>query len=145
MPKKQHQPTPEWHHMDAKDHVLGRLATRVASLIMGKHRPDFTPRVIAPVYVVVTNSNHVRLTGDKENQKMYRHHTRHPKGLKERTAREQRSRDSRILITEAVSGMLPKNNLRKERLRHLKVYPTEKHPHEAQLAIKNSTVNTTQA
>ncbi len=123
----------EWHHLDARGKVLGRLATRVATLLLGKHHADFTPHRIAPVYVVVTNSNHVLLTGKKETHKVYRRYSGYSGGIHERTAASQRSRDSRRLIIEAVAGMLPKNSLRRGRLRHLKVYPADTHLHHAQL------------
>lgn len=126
-------PRAEWHHIDARGVVLGRLATRVATLLLGKHRPDYAPHIVSSVYVVITNSDHVHLTGRKETTKLYRRYTGYPGGVRERNVAVQRKRDSRFLITEAVSGMLPKNNLRRERLRHLKVYTGEHHPHAAQL------------
>jgi large subunit ribosomal protein L13 len=123
----------EWHHLDARNKVLGRLATQAAQLLLGKHRVDSRPHVVVPVYVVVTNSDEVVLTGTKERNKLYRRYTGYPGGLRERTAEEVRRLDSRRLIIEAVTGMLPKNSLRAERLKHLKVYATAEHPHEAQL------------
>lgn len=128
--------TGEWHHFDAKDKVLGRLATEVASLLIGKHRVDVSKNAVAPVHVVVTNTDLVKLTGRKESQKMYRHYSGHPGGLKERSVAEQRRRDSRVIVEQAVFGMLPKNNLRAEYMRHLRLFKDEKHPHEVQL--KNS-------
>ena len=123
----------EWHQIDAKKRVLGRLASEVAQLLLGKHRVDWAAHTVAPVYVVITNVDKVVLTGKKEQQKMYRHYSGYPGGLKERTAAEQRKRDARRIVEEAVSGMLPKNNLRDERMRHLKLYMGTKHPHQAQL------------
>lgn len=123
----------EWHHLDAKGKVLGRLATQAATLLTGKHRADWSANVVAPVYVVVTNTDQVVVTGAKEDQKLYRRYTGHPGGLRERSLREQRKRDSRRIIEDAVSGMLPKNNSRKLVLRHLKLYPTDQHPHLPQL------------
>lgn len=128
----------EWHVMDATSAPLGRLATRVAELLMGKHRPDYVPNKVAPVYVVVTNSDSLKVTGDKMNQKMYRHYTGYPGGLKERALKEEMIRDSREVIRLAVFGMLPKNNLRAERMRQLKVYVGAEHPHMAQTNTKNS-------
>ncbi len=122
-------PSHEWHVFDANDKVLGRLATQVAQLLIGKHRPDYAPNKVPPVYVVVTNTDHVALTGSKETQKMYRHYTGYPGGLKERSVQEQRRRDSRRIVEDAVSGMLPKNNLRAVRLQHLKLYTGADHPH----------------
>lgn len=123
----------EWHQLDAKDQVLGRLATKIAMLLMGKHRADFELNQAKPVFVVVTNTDHVVLTGKKEDQKMYRHYSGYPGGLKERTVREQRLRDSRVIIEQAVVGMLPKNNLRAVRMRRLKLYAGIDHPHLPQL------------
>lgn len=123
----------EWHILDAKGKVLGRLATRAAHLLLGKHRTDFEQRLIAPVYVVVTNAALVAVTGNKETQKLYRHHTGYPGHLKERSLQEQRRRDPRKIIQLAVAGMLPKNGLRKKRLSHLKVYPGPDHPHKPQV------------
>lgn len=129
----------EWHHLDAKNKVLGRLATQAAVWLLGKHRPDFSPQSVAPVYVVITNTDHVVLTGRKEEQKMYRHYTGYHGGLRERSVAEQRRRDSRRIVEEAVSGMLPKNNSRKLLMRHLKLYAGPEHPHLAQLATPNNT------
>ena len=128
--------TQEWHHFDAKGKVLGRLATPITQLLLGKHRADYAANRVAAVYVVVTNSDEVVLTGRKEEQKMYRRYSGYPGGLKERTAKDVRARDSRRLIWEAVFGMLPKNSLRRERMLHLKIYPTAEHPHMAQINSK---------
>jgi len=125
--------TPEWHHLDAEGKVVGRLATEVARLLLGKHRLDFTRHQIAPVFVVVTNTDKVIFTGRKEEQKSYHHFTGYPGGLKTRSVAEQRRRDSRKIVFEAVWGMLPTNSLRRERMNHLKLYATDKHPHGAQL------------
>ena len=119
----------EWHVLDAKDKVLGRLATQAATLILGKHRTDFTQHLVAPVYVVVVNAADVVVTGSKETQKLYRRHSGHPGNLKERSLREQREKDPRKIIELAVSGMLPKNGLRKKRLTHLRIYVGAEHPH----------------
>lgn len=122
-------PAPEWHVLDADNKVLGRLATEAARLLLGKHRRDYTPHLVAPVYIIVTNTDKVALTGSKETQKTYYHYTGYPGGIRHRTVREQRERDSRRIISSAVSGMLPKNNLRRERLAHLKLYRGAEHPH----------------
>jgi large subunit ribosomal protein L13 len=124
----------EWHHLDAKGKVLGRLASMTARLLLGKHRLTAAPHAVAPVNVVITNSDYVVLTGNKEQAKMYRRYTGYPGGLRERSAAQQRQRDSRRLIVDAVSGMLPKNSLRDQRLAHLKVYPGAEHPHQEQVA-----------
>lgn len=123
----------EWHHIDARGKVLGRLAVEAAKLLLGKHRIDWARHKVAPVYVVITNTDQVELTGKKEKQKVYRHHTGYPGGLKERSIAQQRRRDSRRIVAGAVSGMLPKNSLRNVRMQHLKLYAGAEHPHAAQL------------
>lgn len=133
MRREQSQPAAEWHHLDAADAVLGRLATNIANLLIGKHRTAWQARDVALVYVVVTNTDRVALTRKKAQQKMYRHHSGYPGGLKEETAGHLRQRDSRRLVRLAVEGMLPKNSLRARRLHHLKLYRGADHPHAAQL------------
>lgn len=128
-------PTGEWHVLDAKQKVLGRLATEAASLLLGKHRSDWAPNKIAPVFVVVINTDSVQLTGDKANQKKYHRYSGYSGGLKTRTFKEQMQKDSRFIVREAVFGMLPKNLLRDDRLNHLKLYPGAEHPHMAQTNI----------
>lgn len=123
----------EWHLVDADGLVLGRLATKIARLLLGKHRLDFTRHRVAPVFVVVTNTDRVVVTGRKEDQKLYQHFTGYPGGVRSRSVREQRRRDSRQLVFEAVLGMLPKNSLRDTRMNHLKLYARAEHPHRAQL------------
>ena len=126
----------EWHHIDVGGKVLGRVATDISKLLLAKHRVDAARNVVAPVYVVVTNSDAIELTGKKEEQKKYYWHTGYPGGIKERSVKDQRGRDSRKLIEWAVSGMLPKNSLRKKRLAHLRIYPGKDHPHKAQFHEK---------
>lgn len=126
----------EWKIIDAEGKVLGRLATQAARWLMGKHRPDYLARAAANVYVVVTNAAKVRVSGSKETQKMYRHHTGYPGHLKERPLWKQREKDPTKVIQWAVSGMLPKNNLRKVRMNHLKVYAGTEHPHLPQFPKK---------
>ncbi|MEK7557388.1 MAG: 50S ribosomal protein L13 [Patescibacteria group bacterium] len=125
--------TSEWHLLDAKNKILGRLASEVAHLLLGKHRADFAKHVIPSVNVIVINAKDVAVTGRKETQKLYRHHTGYPGHLKERTLAEQRRRDPRRIVQLAVQGMLPKNGLRKARMSHLKVYAGAEHPHMAQV------------
>lgn len=123
----------EWHVIDAKSGTLGRIATKIASLLLAKHRTDSEKHVAAPVRVVVINSDNLKVTGKKKKQKMYRRYTGYPGGLRERTMQEQMNRDSTFIIQEAVVGMLPKNRLRASRMRNLYVYPTSDHPHMAQV------------
>ncbi|HFB97535.1 MAG TPA: 50S ribosomal protein L13, partial [Bryobacterales bacterium] len=117
---------------DAKDQVLGRLATRAATLLMGKHKPEYTPFLDVGDHVIVVNAAKVKLTGDKEHQKVYRRHTGHPGGLKEITAEKLRRKRPERLVELAVWGMLPKTKLGKHMYKKLKVYAGEHHPHQAQ-------------
>jgi large subunit ribosomal protein L13 len=115
-----------WFVIDANGQVLGRLATRIASLLIGKDKPNYTPYLDCGDHVVVINAERVRLTGNKIDQKIYRHHSGYPGGLKEipiRRVMQQRPAD---VIREAVMGMLPKNKLRARRARKLRVYAGEK-------------------
>lgn len=114
--------TLETYTFDASQESLGRLATKVAVLLMGKHRPSFQHHQKVPVKVVVTKSDDVKLTGKKGQQKMYRRHSGYVGHLKEFTADWVREHDSRVLIREAVSGMLPKNRLRKQLMKQLVVF-----------------------
>lgn len=127
--------TRQWHLLDARDVVLGRLATRTAMLLMGKHKPSYTPFLDTGDHVVVVNAARVRLTGRKEDQKIYRRHSGYPGGLKEVSARKIRAARPERLVEEAVSGMLPKTKLGKHMIRKLKVYAGEKHPHQAQKPV----------
>lgn len=120
----------EWHVVDGNGVVVGRLATRVAQLLLGKHRTDFARHHVVPVFVVVTNTDQVVFTGQKEDHKLYQHFTGYPGGLRSRTVRQQRALDSRKLVEQAVFGMLPKNSLRSDRMKHLKLYAGGKHPHQ---------------
>jgi len=122
----------QWYVVDAKDKVLGRLATRIATIIIGKHKPTYTPHVLSGDFVVVTNAEAIVLTGDKWNQKKYKRYTGYPGGLRERSAAEIRERKPEFMITEAVRRMLPKGRLGKQMLSRLKVYAGPEHPHEAQ-------------
>lgn len=127
--------TRQWHLIDARDVVLGRLASRAAMLLMGKHKPSYTPFLDTGDHVVVVNAAKVRLTGRKEDQKVYRRHSGYPGGLKEVSARKVRASRPERLVEEAVSGMLPKTKLGKHMIRKLKVYAGEKHPHQAQKPV----------
>ncbi|KAK0522165.1 54S ribosomal protein L23, mitochondrial [Tilletia horrida] len=120
-----------WHHVSAKDRVLGALAANIATTLMGKHKPTYDPSVDNGDYVVVTNARHVTVTGKKADQIVYRHHTMYPGGLKERTYKEMMKKKPDEIIRKAVSGMLPKNKLRERRLERLKIFPDDEHPYEA--------------
>jgi len=122
----------DWHVVDATDQVLGRLATRVARLLSGKHRANWVPHLDGGDFVVVTNADKVKLTGRKVEQKVYRHHTGYPGGLKAIGARDLLAASPERVIEEAVRGMLPKSKLGRKQFKKLKVYRGGKHPHEAQ-------------
>jgi large subunit ribosomal protein L13 len=115
-----------WFVIDANGQVLGRLATRVASLLIGKDKPRFTPHLDCGDHVVVINAERVRLTGNKVDQKIYRHHSGYPGGLKEVPIRRVLERRPTEVVREAVLGMLPKNKLRAKRAKKLRVYAGEK-------------------
>ena len=128
----EHQIEREWMVVDASGQVLGRLATRVASILRGKHKVTFTPHLDVGDHVIVINAEKVVLTGKKESDKIYRSHSQYPGGLKERAARFVRAEKPEAMIEEAVWGMLPKNKLGRKMLKKLKVYRGANHPHEAQ-------------
>lgn len=122
----------QWHVIDAQDVVLGRLASKAALLLMGKHKPTYTPFLDTGDHVIVINAEKVRLTGRKDEQKIYRHHTGYPGGLVEIGAKKVRATRPIRMIEDAISGMLPKNKLGKQMYRKLNVYAGDKHPHQAQ-------------
>ncbi|MEX2260566.1 MAG: 50S ribosomal protein L13 [Bryobacteraceae bacterium] len=121
-----------WHVLDAEDQVLGKVAARAARLLMGKHKPSFTPFLDTGDHVIVINAAKVKLTGQKEDQKLYRHFTGYPGGLVEIGAAKVRATRPARMVEDAISGMLPKTKLGKQMYRKLKVYAGEKHPHSAQ-------------
>src|SRR5579871_7059188 len=131
--------TRQWHLIDAQDVVLGRLASNAARLLMGKHKPTYTPFLDTGDHVIVINAAKVRMTGRKEEQKLYRHHTGYPGGLVEIGARKVRATRPVRMVEDAISGMLPKNKLGKQMYRKLKVYAGDKHPHQAQKPVALST------
>jgi large subunit ribosomal protein L13 len=122
----------EWFVIDAKDKVLGKLATRAATILTGKHKPTFTPFLDTGDHVIVINASKVHLTGRKETDKMYRHHTLYLGGLKSTAAGDVRKKHPTRIIEEAVRGMLPKTKLGRAMFGKLKVYAGERHPHQAQ-------------
>ena len=124
-----------WHVVDAADMVLGRIASEAANVLMGKNKPSYTPFMDTGDHVIVLNAQKVRLTGRKEDQKMYRYHTGYPGGLVERNAKEQRATRPVKKVEQAIAGMLPKNKLGKQMYRKLKVYAGDKHPHQAQQPV----------
>ncbi len=122
----------KWHLVDASDKVLGRLASRIALLLMGKRKPNYTPHIDQGDFVVVINAEKVKLTGNKLENKIYYHHSGYPGGLKARKAKEILEKHPERLIKLAVKRMLPKNKLGRKMLKRLKVYAGDKHPHQAQ-------------
>lgn len=118
-----------WHLIDAEGQTLGRLATRLAGLLMGKHKSAYTTHIDMGDYCVVINSAKVKLTGNKLADKRYYRHSGFPGGFREETAGSLLARDSRKVLEHAVAGMLPKNKLQGPRLTRLKVYPGKDHPH----------------
>lgn len=122
----------EWWVVDAEGKTLGRLATQIATILRGKHKPYYTPHVDCGDYVIVINAEKVAVTGNKLDQKMYYRHSGYPGGLKQRTLREQLQRHPELVIEKAVKGMLPKNRLGRKMFKKLKVYAGPEHPHQAQ-------------
>ena len=118
-----------WHLVDIEGRVLGRAASGVALLLMGKDKPFFVPHLDCGDYVVIINASKVAVTGRKLTRKVYRHHTGYPGGFREKTLAERLKGDSRVVIMAAVAGMFPKNKLRRNRLRRLKVFSGSKHPY----------------
>jgi large subunit ribosomal protein L13 len=121
-----------WHVIDANDVVLGRIAARAAMLLMGKHKVTYAPSIDTGDHVVIINASKVKMTGNKENQKLYRRHTGYPGGLIETGARKMRETRPERILELAISGMLPKTKLGKQMYRKLNVYPGDHHPHQAQ-------------
>ena len=122
----------QWHVIDAEGQVLGRIATEAARLLQGKHKAAYTPFVDTGDHVVILNAATVKLTGRKEDQKIYRAHSGYEGGLREERARVVRKKAPVRLVEEAVRGMLPKTKLGEAMYRKLKVYAGDKHPHAAQ-------------
>ena len=127
-----------WHVVDAEDQVLGKLASKAARILMGKHKPTYTPFLDTGDHVVVINAAKVRLTGGKEEKKVYRHFTGYPGGLVEMGVQRVRNTRPNRMIEDAIFGMLPKTKLGKQMYRKLKVYAGDKHPHQAQKPVAMS-------
>ena len=124
--------TKEWVIVDAESQVLGRLSSQVARLIRGKHKPNFTPHVDCGDNVIVVNSDKIRLTGNKWDQKVYISHSGYPGGQKSRTVKQMMDKSSTKVVESAVRGMLPKSKLGRAIFKNLYVYEGAEHPHEAQ-------------
>lgn len=127
-----------WHLIDATDEILGRLATRAAGFLIGKHKKDYVPHLDCGDYVVVTNAARVKVTGRKEEQKTYYRHSGYPGGLKSRTLSEMREKHPTRVIELAVKNMLPKNRLQDKRMIRLKVFAGEEHKYGAKFQIPST-------
>jgi large subunit ribosomal protein L13 len=140
MPSKTYQPKPgdverRWYVVDAAGQTLGRLASRIAAVLRGKHKPSFAPHLDVGDFVIVTNAHKVAVTGRKEKQKAYRSHSGYPGGLTTRTLGEVRKRHPDRLLREAVRGMLPHTTLGRKQILKLKLYAGADHPHAAQKPV----------
>lgn len=122
----------EWFVVDANDQNLGRLAAKIAGVLLGKHKPNFTPGVDTGTHVVVVNAEHIRVTGNKMTEKVYYRHSQYPGGLKAITLRDQLQKHPDRVMTSAVWGMLPHNKFGRKVIKKLKVYAGPDHPHQAQ-------------
>jgi large subunit ribosomal protein L13 len=122
----------EWYVVDATGKTLGRLASQVATILRGKHKPIYTPHVDCGDFVIIVNADKIRVTGRKLDQKIYYRHSGYPGGLKQITLREQLAKRPDRVVEHAVRGMLPKNRLGRKMFKKLKVYAAPTHPHQAQ-------------
>ena len=122
----------KWYIVDAENQIVGRLCSNIASVLRGKHRPDYTPHVDCGDHVIVINADKVRFTGKKWSDKIYEWYTGYPGGRKERTAMEMRDKKAVAIVENAIRGMLPKNSLGRDMFRKLYVYEGAEHPHQAQ-------------
>lgn len=122
----------EWFVVDAAGETLGRLASKIAPILRGKHKPIFTPRMDVGDYVIVINAEKVAVTGKKRQEKMYYHHTQYPGGFRATTLEEMLEKHPTRVVERAVRGMLPKNRLGEAVMKKLKVYAGDSHPHQAQ-------------
>lgn len=122
----------KWHIIDAEGQIVGRLGTRVASVLRGKHKASYTPHIDTGDYVIVINAEKVRFTGNKLNDKIYQRYSGYPGGQRERTAKEMLDKKPIAIVEAAVRGMLPKNRLGRAMFKKMFVYEGAEHPHEAQ-------------
>ena len=128
----------KWHLIDVKGEVLGRVATKIASLLMGKSKPNFVRHLDMGDWVVVINAAHVRVTGNKAETKIYTRYSGYPGGLKREKFKDLQARKPEEIIIHAVSGMLPKNKLRKRTLRRLRVFAGKDHPYQDKFKLQGS-------
>jgi large subunit ribosomal protein L13 len=130
--QKQEEIERDWYVVDAEGETLGRLASRIAPILKGKHKPIYTPHLDCGDFVVIVNAEKVRVTGRKLDQKFYHRHSGYPGGLKSISLRDQLNRYPERVLQAAIRGMLPKNKLGRRMIKKLKVYAGDAHPHEAQ-------------
>ncbi len=121
----------QWHVIDVKGKVLGKVATEIATLLVGKHKPTYTPHVDCGDYVIITNASEVEVTGNKRQDKIYYRHSHHPGGFRQETFEKLIARDPKQVIEKAVYGMVPKNKLRAPRMKRLKVFVGAEHTYQA--------------
>jgi len=121
-----------WYVVDATDETLGRLASRIARVLEGKHKPEYSPNLDSGDHVIVLNAARIAVTGDKLDSKLYRRHSGYPQGFKQETLGHLLARRPEEVIRRAVKGMLPRNRLGAQQLRKLKIYAGPDHPHQAQ-------------
>nr|QCI07672.1 ribosomal protein L13 [Nitophyllum punctatum] len=123
---------PQWYVVDAKNHNLGRLSSKIAYILKGKNDSHYIPYVRNKVYIIILNSKLIKITGNKKNQKMYRRHSGKPGGLKTETFEQLQQRLPNKIIEKSIKGMLPKNTTGRRLFTQIKVYPDHQHPHTAQ-------------
>ena len=129
---KKEKVSPRWFVIDATDQVVGRLAVQIATILRGKHRPEYTPHVDTGDFVIVINAAKVRFTGKKWETQTYAAYSHYPGGLKVVTAKELQSKHPERILMEAVRRMVPRNRLGRQQMNKLKIYASDKHPHQAQ-------------
>lgn len=122
----------QWYLVDAKNQVLGRLASHVARILRGKHKPIFAPHVDTGDHVIIINAERIRVTGKKAQQKRYKRYSGYPSGLKETVYEEMLAKHPERILEHAIRGMLPKNRLGRKMFKKLRIYTGEQHPHQAQ-------------
>ena len=130
--QKQEEIARNWYVVDAEGETLGRLASRIAPILKGKHKPVYTPHMDCGDYVIIVNAEKVRVTGRKMDQKLYHRHSGYPGGLRSISLKDQLAKHPERVLQAAIRGMLPKNKLGRRMLKKLKVYAGDSHPHQAQ-------------
>jgi large subunit ribosomal protein L13 len=126
----------KWILLDAKDQILGRLATKAADILRGKHKPMFTPGMDTGDFVVIINADKIKVTGKKEKQKKYYRHSGYPGGLKETSYEDMMAKSPEKVLLQAIKGMLPKNKMGRSLHSSVKIYTGESHPHSAQKPVR---------